>query len=82
MAATPAAVAALLTARGYGASRMTVLEHLDGDKERCLEGAAAEWPANDVADLNTIAVDCIAGDRISELTRFETALAPYFGERP
>ncbi|MEQ9626804.1 MAG: precorrin-6y C5,15-methyltransferase (decarboxylating) subunit CbiE [Roseitalea porphyridii] len=60
-ATTPAAVAALLTARGYGASRMTLLEHLDGEKERCLEGTAAEWSANDVADLNTIAVECLAG---------------------
>lgn len=60
-ASTPAAVAALLTARGYGASRMTLLEHLDGEKERCLEGTAAEWSANDVADLNTIAVECLAG---------------------
>jgi precorrin-6Y C5,15-methyltransferase (decarboxylating) len=60
-ATTPAAVAALLTRLGYGASRMTVLEHLDGDKERCLEGTAAGWSANEVADLNTIAVACIAG---------------------
>ncbi|WP_340117618.1 precorrin-6y C5,15-methyltransferase (decarboxylating) subunit CbiE [Pelagibius sp. 7325] len=60
-ATTPAAVAALLTARGFGASRMTLLEHLDGEKERCLEGIAAEWSANDVADLNTIAIECLAG---------------------
>ncbi|MGF1592837.1 MAG: precorrin-6y C5,15-methyltransferase (decarboxylating) subunit CbiE, partial [Kiloniellaceae bacterium] len=33
-AATPSAVAALLCGRGYGASRMTVLEHMDGAKER------------------------------------------------
>ena len=68
-ASTPAAVAALLTARGYGASRMTVLEHLDGEKERCLEGTAAGWTANDVADLNTIAVECIAGTDAALLTR-------------
>jgi precorrin-6Y C5,15-methyltransferase (decarboxylating) len=59
-AATPAAVAALLTERGYGESRLTVLEHLDGEKERCVEGVAVTWSANDIADLNTIAVDCIA----------------------
>ncbi len=59
-AATPAAVAALLTERGYGESHLTVLEHLDGEKERCVEGTAVTWSANDVADLNTIAVDCIA----------------------
>src|SRR3546814_1638315 len=33
-ATTPAAVAALLGARGYGESRLTVLEHLDGARER------------------------------------------------
>ena len=60
-AATPSAVAALLTERGYGESRMTVLEHLDGEKERCLEDTAAAWSFNDVADLNTIAVDCVPG---------------------
>lgn len=59
-AATPAAVAALLSERGYGESRLTVLEHLDGEKERCVEGIAVTWSANDIADLNTIAVDCIA----------------------
>ncbi|MGE5765922.1 MAG: precorrin-6y C5,15-methyltransferase (decarboxylating) subunit CbiE [Bacteroidota bacterium] len=59
-AATPAAVAALLAARGYGDSRLTVLEHLDSDRERRLEGTAAAWSANDVADLNTVAVECVA----------------------
>lgn len=68
-ASTPAAVAALLTARGYGASRMTVLEHLDGDRERCLEDSAAGWSANDVADLNTIAVECVAGEEAALLPR-------------
>jgi precorrin-6Y C5,15-methyltransferase (decarboxylating) len=59
-ATTPAAVAGLLTARGYGPSRLTVLEHLDGPKERRLDGTAEAWTANDVADLNTLAVDCVA----------------------
>ncbi|GAB4225150.1 MAG: bifunctional cobalt-precorrin-7 (C(5))-methyltransferase/cobalt-precorrin-6B (C(15))-methyltransferase [Kiloniellaceae bacterium] len=68
-ATTPAAVAALLTERGYGASRITVLEHLDGAKERCLEGIAATWSANDVADLNTLAVACIAVDDAPLLPR-------------
>lgn len=60
-ATTPAAVAALLCDRGYGESRLTVLEHLDGVKERRVEGIASDWAANDLADLNTLAVDCIAG---------------------
>jgi precorrin-6Y C5,15-methyltransferase (decarboxylating) len=68
-ATTPAAVAALLTARGYGGSRMTVLEHLDGAKERRLDGSAAEWSANDVTDLNTLAVECVAGPEAALLPR-------------
>lgn len=59
-ATTPAAVASLLSARGYGKSVMIVLEHLDGAKERRVEGTAAEWSVNDVADLNTLAIQCIA----------------------
>ncbi len=60
-AKTPAAVADLLTERGYGQSLMTVLEHLDGAQERRVDGRAAEWSANDLADLNTLAIDCVAG---------------------
>lgn len=68
-AATPAAVATLLAARGYEASRITVLEHLDGDRERRVEGTAAGWRANDIADLNTIAVECIASPGAALLPR-------------
>ena len=68
-ATTPAAVAALLTERGYGGSLITVFEHLDGAKERRLDGAAAQWQANDVADLNTLAVDCIAAPEAPLLPR-------------
>jgi precorrin-6B C5,15-methyltransferase / cobalt-precorrin-6B C5,C15-methyltransferase len=68
-AATPSAVAALLCTRGYGGSRMTVLEHMDGAKERRLDGTAETWSANDVADLNTLAVDCIAGPDAALLPR-------------
>ena len=68
-AATPAAVAALLRERGYGASAMTVLEHLDGPEERRLDGKAADWQANDIADLNTLAVDCAAGPEAVLLPR-------------
>jgi precorrin-6Y C5,15-methyltransferase (decarboxylating) len=73
-ATTPAAVAALLTARGYGGSPLTVLEHLDGARERRLDGTAADWTAHDpadlnFADLNTLAVDCVAGPDAALLPR-------------
>ena len=57
---TPVRVAALLTARGFGASRLTVLEHMGGRRESRREGLAREWGDGPVADLNTIAVECAA----------------------
>ncbi|AXK36403.1 precorrin-6y C5,15-methyltransferase (decarboxylating) subunit CbiE [Streptomyces armeniacus] len=59
---TPADVAALLRERGFGPSRMRVLEQLGGPRERQLDGTAAAWgdggtaPAVDA--LNVVAVDC------------------------
>ncbi|MFJ2560489.1 MULTISPECIES: precorrin-6y C5,15-methyltransferase (decarboxylating) subunit CbiE [unclassified Streptomyces] len=57
-AATPAEVAELLRARGYGPSRMHVLEQLGSDRERHLAATADAWdePAGD--PLNVVAVDC------------------------
>jgi precorrin-6Y C5,15-methyltransferase (decarboxylating) len=57
---TPARVAALLTSRGFGASRLTILEHMGGPRESRREGLAREWGDGPVADLNTIAVECAA----------------------
>ncbi len=58
---TPAAVARLLAERGYGQSRMWVLERMGGPAERVLEGRAGAWPHPPGADLNTIALDLAAG---------------------
>lgn len=58
--ATPAQVAALLVDRGFGASALTVLEHLGGPQERRLDGAAGAWPHPPGADLAVIAVLCRA----------------------
>lgn len=57
---SPAAIAKLLTGRGFGSSEMTALEHMGGPKERRLEGTAANWPAQDIAALNLVAVQCRA----------------------
>jgi precorrin-6Y C5,15-methyltransferase (decarboxylating) len=54
-------VAALLAARGWGASALTVLERMGGPKERRIEGLASTWSPARAADLNTLAVDCIPG---------------------
>ena len=58
---TPAKVAAHLAARGFGASRMTVLAHMDGAGEARVDGTAGAWPDTPVADLNTVAVELVAG---------------------
>ncbi|WUL02542.1 precorrin-6y C5,15-methyltransferase (decarboxylating) subunit CbiE [Streptomyces sp. NBC_00356] len=55
---TPAEVAALLTARGFGPSRLTVLEQLGTEQESSYEGVAEVWPHAPGDPLNVIAVDC------------------------
>ena len=66
---SPAAVAQLLRERGFGASRMTVLEHLGGDAERRIAGRASEWDDTAVADLNVIAIECLAEPGVTGLSR-------------
>jgi precorrin-6Y C5,15-methyltransferase (decarboxylating) len=61
---TPAEVAALLVARGYGASAITVLEQLGGPSERVRTSPAAEW-SGDVDALNVIGVECQDGPLLS-----------------
>jgi len=55
---TPGEVAALLTARGYGGSRMTVHGALGGPNETRVDGIAADWNA-DAPTFNTLAVEVI-----------------------
>lgn len=60
-AATVAGVAEILCTRGFGDSRITVLEHMGGPKERVVTGLAGEdWQDRDLADFNTLAIDCVA----------------------
>lgn len=54
-------VAALLRARGFGPSRITVFEHLGGAKEKRIDGIAEKWRAGETAVLNLLAIDCMAG---------------------
>ncbi len=65
---TPGIVAKLLTDCGYGSSTVKVLEYMGGEREKITEGTAASWPAIDSADLNTIAVECLAEPEIIPLT--------------
>ncbi|MBI3499610.1 MAG: precorrin-6y C5,15-methyltransferase (decarboxylating) subunit CbiE [Proteobacteria bacterium] len=66
---TPEAVARFLAEHGFGPSTITVLEHLGGPKERRLEASAADWRHGDIADLNTIAIDCRAAPGAAWLPR-------------
>ena len=66
---TPERLAGLLTARGFGPSRITVLGNLGGDDETRTEGTAEKWTGETVPDLNTIAVECVAGDGADVLSR-------------
>jgi precorrin-6Y C5,15-methyltransferase (decarboxylating) len=58
--ATPAQLATHLTERGFGATRMTVFEHLGGALERRIDGCANAWHAAQAAALNLIALCCRA----------------------
>jgi precorrin-6Y C5,15-methyltransferase (decarboxylating) len=66
---SPAAIAALLRERGFGPSRLSVLEHLGGEAERRIDGAANDWADPVVADLNLIAIECIAQANAPRLSR-------------
>ncbi|MET0931311.1 MAG: precorrin-6y C5,15-methyltransferase (decarboxylating) subunit CbiE [Aeromicrobium sp.] len=54
---TPAEVAGLLTAAGYGASPMTVLADLGSETESRVDSLAATWTAEASPPLNVIAVE-------------------------
>lgn len=53
---TPARLAALLTARGLGATTLTVLEALGGPRERIRSTRADAFDLGSIDDLNTVAI--------------------------
>jgi precorrin-6Y C5,15-methyltransferase (decarboxylating) len=65
---SPDTVARMLTVRGYGPSKLTVLAALGGPREQRIDGVAETW-ARDVPDFHTLAVDCIAGPDAQILPR-------------
>lgn len=58
--ATPRKLAGLLEKCGFGGSRLTVCEHLGGPKERVRATVARDFALDDVAALNTVALDLVA----------------------
>ncbi|WP_070884822.1 precorrin-6y C5,15-methyltransferase (decarboxylating) subunit CbiE [Pseudomonas argentinensis] len=64
---SPAAIAELLRERGFGPSRLSVFEHLGGERERRIDGLANGWFLARAADLNLVAIECLAGDEAKRL---------------
>lgn len=62
-ARTPAATQQLLVSRGFGASRITVLERMGGEGERQRTAEASGATFTDVDALNTMAIEIVAGPR-------------------
>ncbi len=54
-------VAARLAARGFGRSRITVLENLGGGLERISGFTADDRPSTEFFSLNTLAIECVPG---------------------
>lgn len=67
---TPAHVAEILINRGYGNSRITVLEKMGSINESIITDIASNWQEENIAALNTIVVECIADKGIVGLSRF------------
>ncbi len=68
-ARTPAALAALLKARGFGGTRVTVLEAMGGARERVRTARAEAFALAGVADLNTLALEVEAGPQAKIIPR-------------
>jgi precorrin-6B C5,15-methyltransferase / cobalt-precorrin-6B C5,C15-methyltransferase len=58
--ATPAKLAALLTARGMGRSRLTICEAMGGPRERIRTAEAQTFALDNIVALNTIALEVVA----------------------
>ena len=58
--ATPVKLAALLAARGMGRSKLTICEAMGGSRERIRTTEAHDFALDNVASLNTIALEVVA----------------------
>jgi precorrin-6Y C5,15-methyltransferase (decarboxylating) len=66
---TVRAVAQHLVERDYGESCITVLEHMGGPLERCVNFKTSEIPHQAFSELSTIAVECAAGPGAELMSR-------------
>ncbi len=74
---TPGQIAAFLTERGFGRSKMTVLSHMGGESEARFDGLAEGWD-HDVPAFNTLAVECVAAPDAALLPRVPGLLDDLF----
>jgi len=65
---TPGDVAQLLTERGFGKSRMTVLASLGGADEKRFDGVAENW-IEKVPDFHVLAIECVGDDQARHFSR-------------
>ena len=65
---SPRVIAQLLSERGYGESRLTVLASLGGPDESRMDGTAADW-SQDAPPFHTLAIECVAGEGVRVLPR-------------
>ena len=72
-AGTPAVVANLLSARGFGGSRLTVLEALGGAAEKIRSVPARHYAFSDVHALNIMAIE-VAADAGAKMIPYTTGL--------
>ncbi|KAA0926747.1 MULTISPECIES: precorrin-6y C5,15-methyltransferase (decarboxylating) subunit CbiE [unclassified Rhodococcus (in: high G+C Gram-positive bacteria)] len=66
---TPGEIAVMLSANGFGASEMTVLEQLGGPAERVARGIAGESTFEGVDPLNVVALLCVRDPDAARHTR-------------
>jgi precorrin-6B C5,15-methyltransferase / cobalt-precorrin-6B C5,C15-methyltransferase len=66
---TPTQVADLLVKAGYGHSHITVLENLGGSRERLQYAIANQFSLTEIADLNLLAIFCVADAGVSGYSR-------------
>ena len=68
-ASSPREAASLLSSRGYGHSRITVLENMGGSREQIFNGKANSWNFPEGSALNTLAIECIEEAKPDLLSR-------------
>ena len=65
----PIIVAAVLSGRGFGPSRMTVLADLGAESETVARGVASQWTEPAASALAVVAVECLPGPDADPLPR-------------